>query len=256
MSSNDIIEGKRPVIEALRSGAPLVCVYLADNLQRDGLVEDIQRKASQRDIPVKQVPRKKLDAMGQSNTHQGVIAQAKPFSYAALEDVIAAADGYAADHDGRALIVVLDHITDAGNLGAIIRSAESVGAGGIVIANKRAAQVTAATFKTSAGAVAHVPVARVANIAQAVTLLQEAGYWVVAATEHATQPVWDVNLSGKAVIVMGSEDEGISRRVQELCDFPVMLPMCGKVESLNVAQAATVFFYEWLRQNTAAGDRP
>ena len=239
------------MLEALKSGTPLLRVYVADNCKRDGVLEDIERKARQRNVPVQQVPRKKLDAMGQANIHQGVIAEAKPFTYASLEDVIAAAEAYADAHDGRALIVILDHITDAGNLGAIARSAESIGASGIIIPNKRAAQVTAATFKASAGAIVHIPVARVANLSQAISKLQDANIWIVAATEHSAKPIWDINLKGTMAIVMGSESDGVSRLIEECCDFSACLPMQGNVESLNVAQAATVFFYEWLRQNTA-----
>ena len=144
---------------------------MADNVQRDSLINDILRKAKNRDIPVKTISRKKLDEISERGSHQGVIAEALPFEYVNGSAIIEAAAASAAKHDGRALVVVLDHLTDAGNLGAIARSAESVGAAGIVIPNKRAARVTAATYKSSAGAISHIPVAQVANEGEGVSRL-------------------------------------------------------------------------------------
>lgn len=251
----DYIEGKRAVIEALRTRVPLTAVLLADNMQRDSLVADILRKAKQQSVPVKEVSRKRLDELSARGSHQGVMAQTKPYRYASLDDIIAAAESHAAEHDGSALVVVLDHITDAGNLGAIARSAESVGACGIVIPNKRAAQVSAATYKSSAGAVSHIPIAQVANLAQTLEKLKRAGFWAAAASEQARELIWDANLKGRIVLVMGNEGEGVSRLVLESCDFGVALPQNGAIGSLNVAQAFTACAYEWLRQNRASNAR-
>ncbi|MEE8722166.1 MAG: 23S rRNA (guanosine(2251)-2'-O)-methyltransferase RlmB [Eggerthellaceae bacterium] len=251
----DLIEGKRPVIEALRTDVPIKRVLVADNLKRDKLVEDVLRKARQRSVPVDTVPRGKLDGMAQGDAHQGVIAIAAPFPYAGVGDVIDAAGAYADAHDGRALVVLLDHITDAGNFGAIVRSAECVGASGVIIPNKRSAHVEPATYKRSAGAVAHLPIAQTANIAQAIKRLQENGFWVVAATEHADDYLWDVNLKGKIGLVMGNEHEGVSRLVLERCDLAGKLPQEGQISSLNVAQASCACMYEWLRQNRPAPQR-
>lgn len=244
----DLIEGKRPVIEALRSNVPLKSILIADNVERDSLVKDIARKAKQRNVKLVDVPRKKLDSMSERGSHQGVIAEAKSFQYASASDVCTRAQSLFEDTK-RALIVVCDHITDAGNLGAIARSAESVGASGVVIPNKRSAHVTAATYKSSAGAVSHVPIAQVANIASFLERIKEEGFWVVAATEHANDLVWQSNLEGRIALVMGGEQDGISRLVLETCDFAVKLPQIGEISSLNVAQASTAFMYEWLRQN-------
>lgn len=249
----DYIEGKRAVIEALRTKVPLTTILLADNIQRDSLVNDILRKAKQQGVPVKDISRKRLDEMSARKSHQGVMAQTKPFDYASLEDIIAAAEAHAASHGGSALVVVLDHITDAGNLGAIVRSAESVGACGIVIPNKRAAAVTAATYKSSAGAVSHIAIAQVPNLAQALEKLKGAGFWVAAASEQAKELIWDANLEGRIALVMGNEGDGVSRLVLEKCDFGVALPQQGAIGSLNVAQAFTACAYEWLRQNRPTG---
>ena len=247
----EYIEGKRPVIEALRSGVPVERLLIADNLKRDGLVQDILRKAKQGGVPVEETRRADLDAKSERGSHQGVMAQVRAFAYANLQDVIDRANAQANENGGRALVVILDHITDAGNLGAILRSAEGVGAAGVVIPNKRSAHVTAATYKSSAGAVVRVPLAQVANIKQTCERLKEEGFWVAGASEKADTLIWDANLKGKMVLIMGNEGEGLARLTLEACDFLVALPQMGEVASLNVAQSATACMYEWLRQNMA-----
>ena len=243
----DYIEGKRPIIEALRSGVPLRSILMADNLKRDPLVNDIQRKAKRLGIKIDLVSRKTLDNISDHGSHQGIIAKASPFAYQGIHELIALANISAEQHEGRALVLLLDHLTDAGNLGAIVRSAEAVGAAGIVIPNKRSARVEASTYKSSAGAIAHMPIAQVANLAQAISLLQKAGFWVAGASEHATDLIWETNLKGKLVLVLGNEHEGISRVVAQSCDFLCKLPLEGQVSSLHVAQAARACLYEWLR---------
>ena len=245
----DYIEGKRPIIEALRTHVPVKCVLLADNVKRDGLVADVLRKAKNLDVPVKTVPRKQLDELSERGSHQGVMAETKPHAYVDLTEIERAAATSADEPEGRALVVILDHLTDAGNLGAVARSAEAVGACGIVIPNKRSARVDATTYKSSAGAIAHIPVAQVPNLVQVMARLKERGFWVAGASEHAESYIWDANLKGKIALVMGNEAEGLSRIVQESSDFLVKLPQMGEVSSLNVAQASTACMYEWLRQN-------
>jgi 23S rRNA (guanosine2251-2'-O)-methyltransferase len=165
------------------------------------------------------------------------------YQYATLYELIDAA----ADKPN-ALIVALDHITDVGNLGAIIRSAEVVGASGVLIPNKRGASVNNTVFRTSAGAVKHIKVAREANLVTSLKRLKEEGFWVGGATEHADQGIWDAPVDGRLVVVMGSEDSGISRLVRDTCDFEFKLPQQGLTQSLNVAQAFTAVAYEWLRR--------
>ena len=152
-------------------------------------------------------------------------------------------------------MVVLDHVTDQGNFGAIARTAEVVGAAGIVIAKARSAGVGVGAYKTSAGAVLHLPIAQVPNLARAIEDLKAAGFWACAATEHATQDVWHAPMGGRLALVMGSEGSGISRLVEERCDFSCRLPQRGRVESLNVAQATAVLCYEWLRRAEMARER-
>lgn len=245
----DYIEGKRPVIEALRTHVPIQAIFMADNLQRDGLTKDILRKAKNAQVPVKSVSRRELDERSDRGSHQGVMAQTKPFTYVNVQTILDDAESHAQAHEGAALVILLDHITDSGNLGAIARSAEVVGASGLIIPNKRSAHVNASTYKSSAGAISHIKVSQVANIVQTMERLKKEGYWIAGASEHAEELIWDANLKGKMALVMGGEGEGLARLTQETCDFLVKLPQVGQVSSLNVAQAATACMYEWLRQN-------
>ena len=247
----DYIEGKRPIIEAFRTGVPMRRILMGDFMKRDPMVEDILRKAKRNGVKVIQVPKKELDEKSARGSHQGVMVEAAPFGYVGIGEIVNASNEYAEAHEGRAMVVICDHLTDAGNLGAISRSCEAVGATGLIIPNKRSARVEASTYKSSAGAITHVPVAQVSNIVQAIHRLQEEGFWVCAATEHTDDVIWKANLKGKIALVLGNEHDGVSRLVLEHCDFHAKLPLEGEVASLNVAQAATACMYEWLRQNIA-----
>ena len=242
----DCLEGRRAAAEALRTGFPVKRALVDESQGRDAALAQLVDDLRAADIAVAYVPRAQLDALSSHGAHQGIVLEVGAFPYVDLADVIAAAGV------GPALVVVLDHVTDAGNFGAIVRSAEVVGAAGVVIANKRAAEVTVATYKTSAGAVMHLPIARVPNIARALEQLKAAGFWTVGASEHAEGSCWDAPLTGRIALVMGSEGDGISRLVLETCDDLTKLPQRGATESLNVAQAATALCYEWLRVNIAA----
>ncbi len=240
---SDLIEGRRAVEEALVCGVPLRHALVAERSgERDQALERLASRLAEAGVPVERVPRARLDALSSHGAHQGVVVRARPFEYAALGDVIAAAG------EGPALVVVLDHVTDQGNFGAIVRSAEVVGAAGVVVAKARCASVGVGAYKTSAGAVMHIPIAQVPNLARALDELKDAGFWACAATEHADEDVWHAPMGGRLALVMGSEGEGISRLVAERCDFACRLPQRGRVESLNVAQATTVLCYEWLRR--------
>lgn len=241
-SRADAIIGRRAAAEALAAGVPLRCAFVQNLAERDAALEALVKELEAQDIDVERVPKGKLDALAENGNHQGIVLRARPFEYAELADIIRASG------EGNALVVVLDHVTDQGNLGAIIRTAEVVGATGVVIPSARAAGVGVGAYKTSAGAVMHLPIARVPNLARALEDLKEADFWVAAATEHARDDVWHAPFSGRIVLVMGSEGEGISRLVREKCDFECRLPQRGHIESLNVAQATTVLCYEWLRR--------
>lgn len=239
------LEGRNAVIEALRAGMPLKRVFIAEGVGPDRALEEIERRAKEAGIPAERTGRSELDKMSERGAHQGVIARASEFAYTPIEHVIGAVEGRLS-----ALVIALDHITDPGNLGAIARTGEVVGSAGIVVQKKRSAAITPAAWKSSAGALAHVPLVQEANLVRALGLFKREGFWIAGACEDAEQTVWEAPLEGRLVVVMGSEGEGLARLTKESCDFLVRLPQAGKVGSLNVAQATTAIAYEWLRRES------
>ncbi len=240
----DYIEGRRAVAEALELGLPITRALIQkDSGNGDPALAELARTLELDGIEVERVAKPILDSLSSHGAHQGVVLKVRPYRYAELADVIAAAG------EGNALVIVLDHVTDEGNFGAIVRTAEVVGAAGVVVAKARAARVGTAAYKTSAGAVLHLPIAQVSNLATALDELKAHGFWVGGATEHAHADIWSSPVQGRLALVMGSEGNGISRLVREHCDFEFRLPQRGQVESLNVAQATTAIAYEWLRRD-------
>jgi 23S rRNA (guanosine2251-2'-O)-methyltransferase len=237
------IEGRNAVIEALRAGVPIRRVLVAQGTKPDRTLEEIERRAADAGVALERVGKRELDARSERGSHQGVLAETAPYAYASLDDVLRSAAA-----KERSLIIALDHVTDPGNLGAIVRTAEVVGADGVIVAKRRAAAVTPAAYKASAGALSHVALVQEPNLVRALERCKKAGFWVAGASEHASQVVWDAPLDGRIVLVVGSEGEGLARLTRETCDFLVRLPQAGKVGSLNVAQAATAVAYEWLRR--------
>ncbi len=236
----EYLEGKRAAFELLTTQTPLKRAFLQKG---DHKLQDLIDQLKERSVPIKFVEKKELDSRSSHGAHNGVILELAAYNYASLADIIKASQD-----ESSSLVLVLDHITDEGNLGAILRSAEVVGAAGVIIPNKRSAQVSSAVYKTSAGAVLHVKLAQVSNISQALKLLKEAGFWVAGASEKAKQNIWQAPLEGKLALVCGNEGFGISPLVQKNCDFFVSLPQKGKLASLNVAQACTAIAYEWMRR--------
>lgn len=244
---SDHLEGRHALAEALDAGVPIQVIYASDAAFRDKRASKLLARAQADGIRIEHATGKELDTHSSHGAHQGVVAQVRPYEYAGLRQLI----DQAADTEN-ALIIACDHITDAGNFGAIVRTADAVGAIGVLIPNRRCARVTTATYKTSAGAVAHVPIAQEANLVKSLERLKEEGFWIIGASEHAKTLLWDAPLSGRIVLVMGSEDVGLARLTRETCDMLVCLPQTGHVESLNVAQATTALAYEWMRQCNAA----
>lgn len=245
-TSSSLIEGRRAAAEALDVHVPIKRALVAKS-GGDRSLDQLIGRLEAEGIHVEYVGRDRLDAKSAHGAHQGIMLEVEPYHYAELNDIIEAAG------DDNALVILLDHVTDEGNFGAIVRTAEVVGAAGVIVANARAARVGTAVYKTSAGAVLHVPIAQVANLATAIDTLKEEGFWVGAATEHATDSVWDAPLEGRVCLVMGSEGSGVSALVRKKCDFECKLPQRGRVESLNVAQATTAICYEWLRREMMQG---
>ena len=245
--AGNFIEGRRAAFEALRTGFPIKRALIAQGVEGEPAIRGLIAGLADAGVAVKQVPRAQLDALSSHGAHQGIALEVGRFPYADLADIIDRAG------DGPALVLVLDHVTDAGNFGAIVRSAEVVGASGVVIANKRAAEGDGyPPCQTSAGAVATFPSSRSPTSPRALDDLKAAGFWVGGASEHADDICWDAPFEGRVALVMGSEGDGISRLVLDKCDFLSKLPQLGATESLNVAQAATSLCFEWLRRNYAA----
>ena len=244
-----VLEGRHALEEALQTETPIETLWLSSALADDEQLSRLAGRARSQGAKIHYVDAAELDAASSHGAHQGVMAQLRPYRYAALADLVKAAEGRQ-----NALIIATDHVTDAGNFGAIVRSAEVVGACGVLIPNKRNARVNTAAYKTSAGAVLHLPIAMEPNLARSLAALKDEGFWVVGASEHASDVIWDAPLSGRVVLVMGSEGNGLSRIAIDACDMLVKLPQAGKVESLNVAQATTAIAYEWARQCRAASD--
>ena len=238
---DNIVFGIRPVIEAIESGRQIEKVYVRKGA--DGqLLSELKAVCKAQKVHVQEVPVEKLNRMTRLN-HQGVVATVSPIVYADLEEILSGVP------EGEAgLIVLLDSITDVRNFGAIARSAECVGAHGLVTSLKSSAPVNAEAIKSSAGALNIIPVARVGSIRNTLKALQAEGYQIAAATEKAEQTVYDADLTRPNVVVMGSEDTGISKEVLKMCDCQVAIPMKGRIESLNVSAAAAVILFEVQRQ--------
>jgi len=241
--ADGLIEGRNAVIEALRAGVAIDKIYIARG-ETDATLGHIASKARQAGVVVVEADRKKLDFMSATHAHQGVIAVAAVREYVDVDDILA----IAREKGENPLIVVCDELSDPHNLGAVIRTADAAGAHGVIIPKRRSAGLTAIVGKTSAGAVAHVPVARVPNITALLKELKEEGVWVFGTAAEATTSLYKADLKGPAAIVIGSEGEGMSRLVAENCDFTVSIPMFGKINSLNASAAAAVLLYEAVRQ--------
>ena len=188
--------------------------------------------------------RRKLDYMSKTHAHQGVIAMAAVRAYATVEEILARAE----ERGEVPLIVICDELSDPHNLGAVIRTAECAGAHGVIIPKRRSAGLTAVVAKTSAGAVSHLPVARVPNLTALMKDLKKQGIWIFGAAMDGATELYDADLKGPAAIVIGSEGSGMSRLVAENCDFTVSIPMKGKINSLNASAAAAILLYEAVRQ--------
>jgi len=237
-----VVAGRNPVLELLKTEEPIDRILLQKG-EQTGSLGRIAAAAREKGIPVKSVAKEKLDALAPGVNHQGVAAVAAAYRYAELEDLFAAA----AETGEPPFFVLCDGIEDPHNLGAIIRTADAAGAHGVIIPRRHGAGLTAAAVKASAGAAAHVPVARVANLAACVDRLKERGVWVYAA-DMGGENWCAVDYGGGAALIVGSEGQGVSRLLREKSDVVVGLPMYGRVNSLNASVAAALVMYEITRQ--------
>ncbi len=235
--SFDFIWGRHPVEEALQAGR-VQRIMLARGARESGLSELLQLAEHQR-IPLSTVPRERLDQIARGANHQGIIAEVTPWDYVEVDDLVALAERR---HEPP-LLVALDSVQDVHNLGSLIRTAEAVGAHGIIIPEHRAAGITPAVVKSSAGAIEHLLVAQVTNLTRTLEDLKRQDIWVIGLAGEAAQSIERVDLNRSLVLVVGSEGKGMSRLVRDHCDLLVHLPMRGSINSLNAAVAGSIALY-------------
>lgn len=245
----NVISGRNAVRELIDSGRDIEKIFVSRG-EREGSIKQIIGMALERKIPIVESERQKLDAVSGGTRHQGVVAIAAAREYAGIDDIFE----LAAKRTEAPFIVVLDGVEDPHNLGAIIRNAECTGVHGVIIRKARSVGITPTVVKASAGAIEHVPVARVTNIGAAIDELKERGLWIYAADMDGS-PCYETDMSGGAAIVLGGEGSGISRLVKEKCDFTVTIPLYGSVNSMNVSAAAAVILSEAARQRHNGGLR-
>lgn len=240
---DDVVYGIHAVNEALTAGERLRVIHVAADRTKDASLRSLLAQAKERNVSVRFERRTFFERLP-LRAHQGVVAIAPPFEYASLHDLLSNR------REGPRLIVVLDHLTDPHNVGAILRTAEAAGAAGIVLPSRRSAGVNATVRKAAAGAAAHLPVARVANIADAIRTMKKAGLWVAGAdpSPEAVE-LAKADLNRDLALVIGAEDAGLSQLVKRECDYLIRLPMRGRVASLNASVAAAILIYEALRQH-------
>ena len=239
---DDVMYGIHVVEEALSAGEPLRAIHISDDRKRDPLLRKIVADAKERNITVRFEGRNFFTQLP-FKTHQGVVAIAPPFDYADLQQVLNA------PREGYALFVLLDHLTDPHNVGAIIRTAESVGATAVVLPERRSAGVNATVRKAAAGAAQYLPIVRVSNINETIRTLKKAGIWIAGADAGPEAvPMGEADFNRDLALVMGAEGEGLAQLVRRECDYLVNIPMFGKTESLNASVAAGVLLYEAIRQ--------
>jgi 23S rRNA (guanosine2251-2'-O)-methyltransferase len=242
----DRLTGVHAVREALEAGRAFDRIVIAKGRQ-DSRVEEIVQAARARNIFVRFEDRGQLDRLADSKDHQGIVALVAPRAAGTLDEILAAANA-GAGHGEKGLIVLLDGVEDPHNLGAVIRTALAAGAQGVVIPERRAAGLTDTVARASAGALAHLAVARVTNLVRTMEELKEAGYWLVGLDERGEKNYTDVDYTSPTGIVLGGEGKGLHELTRKRCDFVVSLPTTGPVKSLNVSVAAGVVLFEALRQ--------
>lgn len=241
--NENMLEGRNAVTEALKAGRTADKVFLASG-DTDSTLRYIASLAKKAGAVVTYCDRRKLDAMSQTGAHQGVIAMFAAREYCTVEDILQ----NARDKGEAPLIVICDEITDPHNLGAILRTAECVGAHGVIIPKRRSSGLTAVVAKAAAGALEYMPVARVSNLTSAIQRLKEQGVWIYGTAADGAESIYQTDLTGPVAMVIGSEGTGMGRLISEACDFMVSIPMKGHINSLNASNAAAIMLYEALRQ--------
>ena len=242
--SEDVVTGRNSVVEALRAKIPAKELLIAERAEIDERITESIRLAKNQNLPIKEVPKAKIDGITASAVHQGIVLVIKPFQYKEFAQIL---------NKSRkpGLVIGMDGVTDPHNLGAIVRSAAAFGADGVVILERRNASMTGSAWKSSAGAAARMPIAQVTNLVRSIEDAKKAGFFVVGLDADGDQSLPEFNLADQSVyIIVGSEGKGLSRLVREKCDSILSIPMQSSVESLNASVASALVLY-WISEKRA-----
>lgn len=240
--TKEIIAGKNPVLEALRSTRDINKIWIAEGVKKSG-INEVLDLAKERGVIVQFVPKKKVDQLSSEN-HQGIVASVAAYNYAEIDDLFKLAEKRGEDP----FFIILDELEDPHNLGSIMRTADAVGAHGIIIPKRRSVSLTAVVAKASTGAIEYIPTVRVNNLSQTVEELKERGVWIAGTDAKGSVDYRKMDATLPLAVIIGSEGRGISRLLKEKCDFLYNLPMVGHVTSLNASVAASLLMYEVLRK--------
>jgi 23S rRNA (guanosine2251-2'-O)-methyltransferase len=244
----ELIAGRNPVLEALKSEREINKIWIAEGSQK-GQMQQVIHLAKESRVLVQFVPKQKIDQMTKE-VHQGVVAQVAAYEYADLDDLFQNAQ----KKNETPFFLILDELEDPHNLGSILRTADAAGVHGIIIPKRRAVGLTATVAKASTGAIEHVPVARVTNLARTIAELKERGIWIFGTDANGSEDYRKMDASMPLAIVIGSEGKGMSRLIRDNCDFLIHLPMVGHVTSLNASVAASLLIYEVYRKRSPLGE--
>jgi 23S rRNA (guanosine2251-2'-O)-methyltransferase len=247
--SSDWILGRNPVLETLRSKREIHKILVAEGAQK-GPIQEIIRMAKEANVPIQFVPKKKIDQLSEGGNHQGVIAQVAAYKYFEVVDILERAK----KRNEIPFLLILDEIEDPHNLGSIMRTADATGVHGIIIPKRRSVGLTATVAKASTGAIEHIPVARVTNLARTIDDLKEKGIWIAGTDAKGEIDYRKIDGLLPLALVIGSEGKGIGRLIREKCDFLLSLPMTGHVTSLNASVAAGLLMYEVFRKRDRIGE--
>lgn len=243
---DDMIYGRHPVLSALQQEHSINKIWITPQLRYDPRFHTLLIEAKANGTAIDEVDYRRLDQISGQSNHQGIVAQVAPYKYWELEALIDRAKSVSE----QPVLLASDGITDPHNLGAIVRTAEAIGAQGLVIPQRRAVGITSTVIKVAAGALESFPVARVVNLSRALEQLKQAGFWIYGAAEDATQPLCSVEFTEPTVLVVGSEGDGLNLLTQRCCDQLVSIPLQGKTPSLNVSVATGMVLYEIYRQRS------
>jgi len=246
--AEEIIVGRNPVIEALHSGRPVNKVLISDQLNKN-TERELQSAVKRANTILQKVPKQRLDQISKGK-HQGIIAFVTSYEYSSVEEILERAKM----KEESPFLIILDEIEDPHNLGAILRTADATGVHGVIIPKRRAVGLTETVAKASAGAIEHVPVARVTNIADTIEQLKQENIWVVGTDEKGSKDYRTLDGETAIALVIGNEGKGVSRLVKKKCDWMIHLPMKGSIPSLNASVASSVLMYEIYRKRFPLGE--